>query len=186
MAVSILRKTFTVAQYERMIEAGILTDRDRVELFRGEVIEIAPVGQYHAACVDRLAELFLRVLAERAIVRVQGPIQVGLDSVPQPDVALLARQSDFYTARYPQAADVRALVEVADTAIEFDRAVRVPLYAQGNIPEVWVVDLPVGAVHVYREPGTVGYESVQIVCRGEAIAFQAFPDVPFTVDQLLG
>lgn len=139
-----MRQRFTVAQYERMIETGILTDRDRVELLGGEIIAMAPVGSHHAACVDRMAERLVRVLAEWAIVRVQGPIQLGTDSVPQPDLAILRRRADFYGGAYPQAPDIWALVEVADTTIAFDRSVRVPLYAQGNIPEVWVVDLTVG------------------------------------------
>ncbi|WP_448570218.1 Uma2 family endonuclease [Trichothermofontia sp.] len=181
-----MRKKFTVEQYERMIEVGILTDRDRVELFQGEVLVMAPVGPVHTSCVNRLAELFVQMLAEWVTVRVQGPIQLGLDSLPQPDLAILRWRSDFYTGGYPQAADVWALVEVADTTIAFDRSVRMPLYAQGEIPEVWVVDLTMGAVHVYREPCAAGYQRVQIFCQGEAIAFQAFPDVPFTVDQLLG
>lgn len=180
-----MRHRFTVVQYDRMIEVGILTDRKRAELLRGEIMTVAPVGVHHTACVDRLAELFVRTLATRASVQVQGPIQLGVDSLPQPDLAILRQRSDGDGGKYPQAQDVWALVEVADTTIVFDRSVRVPLYAQGQIPEVWVVDLTVGVVHVYRNPSATGYEWVQIMCPGEAIAFLAFPDISFTVDQLL-
>jgi Uma2 family endonuclease len=186
MAVEILRKKFTVGQYHQMIESGILTDRDRVELLQGEIIEMSPVGRQHAACVDRLTELFVLGLSARAIVRVQSPIRLGNSSEPQPDVAILRRRSDFYANAHPQAQDVLALVEVSDTTVEFDRTVKVPLYAQDSIAEVWIVDLNAKAVEVYREPSGDGYQQVQTFQRGAVLDFQAFVETKFTVDQILG
>jgi Uma2 family endonuclease len=81
---------------------------------------------------------------------------------------------------------VLALVEVSDTTVEFDRTVKVPLYAQDGIAEVWIVDLKAGAVEVYQEPSGDGYQQVQAFRRGDVLNFGAFDDVPFTVDQLLG
>jgi Uma2 family endonuclease len=106
MTVQILRKKFTVGQYHQMIESGILTDRDRVELLQGEIIEMSPIGMQHAACVDRLNELLVRELGTRAIVRVQNPIQLSTRSEPQPDFAILQRRSDFYANGHPQPQDV--------------------------------------------------------------------------------
>jgi Uma2 family endonuclease len=188
MAVQLLRKKFTVGQYHQMVETGILTDRDRVELLQGEIIEMSPVGRQHAACVDRLNELLVLGLSTRAIVRVQSPIRLGNSSEPQPDVAILRRRPDFYAEAHPQAEDVLALVEVSDTTVEFDRTVKVPLYAQDGIAEVWIVDLKAGAVEVYREPKGDGYQQVQMFRRGDVIGFQAFIDTQFTVpvDQILG
>lgn len=91
MTVQILRKKFTVGQYQQMIESGILTDRDRVELLQGEIIQMSPIGRQHAVCVDRLTELFIRELGFKAIVRVQNPIQLSNSSEPQPDLAILQR-----------------------------------------------------------------------------------------------
>lgn len=186
MAVQILRKKFTVGQYHQMIESGILTERDRVELLQGEIIEMSPIGRQHAACVDRLTELFVRELGFRAIVRVQNPIQLSNSSEPQPDFAILQRRSDFYADGHPQSQDVFALVEVSDTTIEFDRTVKVPLYAKDNIAEVWIVDLNAEAVQIYREPSASGYQQLQTFRRGQSVSFQAFTDIQFTVDQLLG
>jgi len=186
MTVQILRKKFTVGQYHQMIESGILTDRDRVELLQGEIIEMSPIGMQHAACVDRMNELLVRELVGRAIVRVQNPIQLSTRSEPQPDFAILQRRSDFYANGHPQPSDVFALIEVSDTTIEFDRTVKVPIYAKDNIAEVWIVDLNAEAVQIYREPSEAGYQQLQTFRRGQAIAFQAFTDIQFTVDQLLG
>jgi Uma2 family endonuclease len=186
MTVQILRKKFTVGQYHQMIESGILTDRDRVELLQGEIIEMSPVGRQHAACVDRLNELFVLTFAARAIVRVQSPIHLDNNSEPQPDLAILQRRADFYANAHPQAGDVFALVEVSDTTIEFDRTVKVPLYAQNNIAEVWIVDIRAKTVQIYREPSIVGYQQVQNYRCGQRLSLQAFTDMQFSVDQLLG
>lgn len=186
MTVQILRKKFTVGQYHQMIESGILTDRDRIELLQGEIIEMSPIGMQHAACVDRMTELLVRKLGDRAIVRVQNPIQLGTRSEPQPDFSILQRRPDFYANGHPQPQDVFALVEVSDTTIEFDRTVKVPLYAQDSIPEVWIVDLNAQAIQVYREPSSSCYQQVQSFRRGQSLSFQAFTTIPFSVEQLLG
>lgn len=186
MTIQILRKKFTVGQYHQMIESGILTDRDRVELLQGEIIEMSPIGIQHAACVDRLNELLVRELGARAIVRVQNPIQLSTKSEPQPDFAILQRRSDFYVNGHPQPSDVFALIEVSDTTVEFDRTVKAPIYAKDNIAEVWIVDLNAEAVQIYREPSASGYQQLQTFHRGQAISFQAFTDIQFMVDQLLG
>ncbi|MDT4898413.1 MAG: hypothetical protein QOH25_3490 [Acidobacteriota bacterium] len=106
MSVQIAKRCFTVAQYNRMGEAGILTEDDRVELIEGEIIEMSPIGERHAACVDVLAELFSEQLQRKVIIRVQNPIQLGNYSEPQPDVALLKRRDDFYRRAHPTSADV--------------------------------------------------------------------------------
>lgn len=186
MSVQILRKKFTVGQYHQMIESGILTERDRVELLQGEIIEMSPIGMQHAACVDRLNELLVRELGSRAIVGVQNPIQLSTRSEPQPDFAILQRRPDFYASGHPQPRDVFALIEVSDTTIEFDRTVKVPIYAKDNIAEVWIVDLNAESVQIHRDPSDTGYRQLQTFRRGQMIAFQAFTDIQFTVDQLLG
>jgi Uma2 family endonuclease len=75
-------------------------------------------------------------------VSVQDPIYLDEFSAPQPDIALLRPREDFYTGGHPTPADVLLVIEVADSLVEFDRNKKLPLYAQANIPEVWLVDLP--------------------------------------------
>jgi Uma2 family endonuclease len=186
MTVQILRKKFTVGQYHQMIESGILTDRDRVELVQGEIVEMSPVGRQHEAYIDRLNALFVLGLSTRAIVRVQSPIRLSNNSESQPDVAILQRRPDFYAEGHPKPEDIFALVAVSDTTLEFDRTVKVPLYAQNSIPEVWIVDLNAQVVQVYREPNSSGYQQVQSFRRGQSLMFQAFTTIQFSTEQVLG
>ena len=95
MSVQIARRSFTVDQYYRMAEVGILSEDDRVELLDGEVIEMSPIGSRHAACVDRLNRILNVVGGQHFIVRVQNPIRLDDHSEPQPDITLLRPRIDF-------------------------------------------------------------------------------------------
>src|SRR5262245_37141744 len=117
MAVQVSRRLFTVDEYYQMAQAGILHEDDRVELIEGEIIETAAIGSRHAACVDRLNQLFSGRVAGRAIVRVQNPIRLSQRSEPQPDLALLRPRADFYATGHPGPQDVLLVVEVADTSV---------------------------------------------------------------------
>jgi Uma2 family endonuclease len=186
MAVQLLRRLFTVEEYHRMAQAGILTEDDRLELIEGEIVEMAPIGSRHQSCVDRLAELFFRQVADRAIVRVQGPVLLERRSEPQPDLTLLRRRPSFYAIVHPGPEDVLLVVEVCDTTVDYDRQVKVPLYARYGIPEVWLVVLEKGLVEVYRKPTVQGYQEVSQARRGQRLSPEAFPDLELAVDDILG
>jgi Uma2 family endonuclease len=185
MTVQVLRKKFTVGQYHQMIESGILTDRDHVELLNGEILEMSPVGRRHAACVDRLTELLILRLTSRAIVRTQNPIRLSNDSEPQPDIAILRRRDDFYATGHPQPADIFLVIEVADTTIEFDREIKIPTYAQQGIPVVWLVDLNAEVVEVFQEPRDQGYRNKQRFQSGQTLTIPNFSEIQIGVDQIL-
>jgi len=185
MAVSLVRRAFTVAEYHRMAEAGILHEDDRVELLEGEIVEMSPIGDRHANCVARLTMLLPGRVSGRAIVWVQNPVRLSERSEPQPDVALLWFRPDFYP-RHPGPADVLLLIEVSETSLDTDRAVKVPLYARAGIPEVWLVDLLGEVVEVFREPGPEGYGRVERVGRGGRVVPGALPDLFVNVDDILG
>lgn len=186
MAVQVLRRVFTVDEYHRMAAAHIFGEDDRVELIEGEVVQMTPVGSRHAACVKRLIRLLDRGAGERAIVGAQDPIRLGTRSEPQPDVVLLRPRPDFYAAAHPGPDDVILVIEVAETSAEYDRSIKVPLYGQAGIPEAWLVDLAGDCVEVFRTPAPQGYREVQRVQRGQSLSPQVFPDVEFTVDEVIG
>jgi len=186
MAVQLLRRRFTADEYQRMGQVGILSEDDRLELLEGEIVEMAPIGSRHQATVDRLNKLFSSRAADEAMVRVQGPVRLGEDSEPQPDLILLRRRSDFYAAAHPGPDDVLLLVEVSDSSIEYDREVKVPLYARHGIVEVWLVGLEAGVVEVYRGPTAQGYQEVSEIQRGQRLSSEAFPQLELTVDEILG
>jgi len=129
------RWKFTVDEYARMAEAGILGEDDRVELLEGEIVEMAPIGPPHAGCVNRLTRLLTSRLGDRAVVGVQNPIRLGSLSEPQPDLTLLRPRRDLYSEGHPEADDVLLVVEVASSTSAFDRQVKMPLYAQAGIPQ---------------------------------------------------
>lgn len=168
-----------------MVQAGILREDDRVELLEGEILEMAPIGSRHAACVARLTALFARAQA-RGIVWVHNPIHLSERSEPQPDLALLRPRPDFYAQAHPGPGDIFIVVEVAETSVEVDRDVKVPLYARAGIPEVWLVDLAGGCVQVFQEPTAQGYQEVRLVRRGDSLAPRGFPDLDLTAHDLLG
>lgn len=185
MSVQLVTRRFTVDDFYRMAKAGILTEDDRVELIEGQVVEMAPIGRQHASRVDRLNRLLQRLVGDKAILRVQGPVRLDPYSEPQPDLALLRPRDDFYEAAHPGPADILLLVEVADSSVVYDRQTKTPLYAQAGIPEVWLVDLPQDVVEAHRSPSPDGYRDVQRFRRGQRIAPQAFPDVDLAVDDIL-
>jgi Uma2 family endonuclease len=186
MSVQLQRLQFTVDEYHRMAEAGILTDEDRVELIEGEIVQMSPIGRRHAACVNRLNRLFSQRLGACAIVAVQNPVELSSRSEPQPDLALLQPRPDFYESGHPQPEDVLLLVEVADTTAESDREVKLPLYARSAIAEVWLVDIERQCLEVYLMPSLNKYQNVRKYQRGETLFVQAFSDVSFNVDEILG
>lgn len=182
----IRRHRLSVAQYERMGEAGVLAADARVELIEGELIEMAPIGTRHAAAVKRLNHAFNAALGERAVVAVQDPLRLGDYSEPQPDLMLLRPRDDFYGAAHPTAADVLLLVEVSDTTIRFDRAIKLPLYAREKIAEVWIVDLDDLVLRIHRNPADGSYRDVQdLPAPSGLVELAAFPGIVIDLGGLL-
>jgi Uma2 family endonuclease len=185
MAVQLVRRLFTVDEYHRMAEVGIFKEDDRVELLDGEVVQMAPIGSKHAACVDRLNELLVRAVSRLAIIRTQSSIRLGTHSEPQPDLALLKRQANYYSPELPGPQDVLLVIEVADTSAGSDREVKIPLYARAGVLETWLVDLTAETVEVFRTPSPIGYKEIHRATRGDQITPQAVPDLVIAVDEVL-
>ncbi|HEY9847282.1 MAG TPA: Uma2 family endonuclease, partial [Candidatus Caenarcaniphilales bacterium] len=177
---------FTVNEYHQMAQTGILSESDRVELLEGELVEMSPIGSRHAACVKRFNRLFSQRLSQRALVSIQDPIQLSERSEPQPDLVLLKPRADFYAQAHPQPKDILLIVEVADTSVDYDRQVKIPLYAQAGIIETWLLDLIKEFVEVYRQPVAGEYREIQQLQRQQLLSPLAFSDMRVTVSELLG
>jgi Uma2 family endonuclease len=187
MPLATRRRRFTIEEYHRMGEAGILADDPRIELIAGAIIVREPTGSRHAGTVDRVAHLFFSRLASRAVVRIQNPVAFPDEmSELQPDLALLRPRVDFYVGGHPGATDVRLLVEVADSTLRLDRRVKIPLYARAGITETWLLDLTAERIEIFREPSGGRYRTIVRLDRGAGLAPLAFPDVALAVDDLLG
>jgi Uma2 family endonuclease len=186
MTVVLKTRRFTVDDYHRMGEAGILAEDDRVELLAGEIVEMSPIGPRHAGTVDRLTRLFSSRLGARVIVRTQNPILLRAeDSEPQPAIALLRPRADYYTRAHPEAQDVYLVIEVADTSLEKDREVKFPIYASAGILEAWLLNVSAGHVEIHRRPTASGYADVRLLQPDESVTPLAFPDLTLTVADLL-
>jgi len=187
MSIALRRRRFTLDEYHRMGEAGILGEDDRVELIEGEIIETAPIGCRHAATVSRIHHLFSTRLGDRTVVWSQNPLLlVRYESEPEPDVMVLAPRVDFYAARHPEPPDVRLLVEVADSSLTYDRRMKFPLYARSEVTEAWLIDLDAGRLEIHRDPSEAGYGSIRIPRPGDSFSPAAFPDLTLTLRNLLG
>jgi Uma2 family endonuclease len=180
------RRPFTVDEYHLMAEAGILHEDDRLELLEGDIVPMSPVGIRHMACVNRLNDLFTHRLRRKAIVSVQNPVRLGDESEPQPDIALLKYQKDYYARQMPTAADVLLIIEVADSTMPFDRKVKHALYARALIPEYWIVNLIDNQIEVYRQPENGRYAQKLVVNYDGVVTAVAFPNTPFPVTDLIG
>ena len=186
MSINPVHRRFTVDEYHKMAEAGILGEDDRVELLEGEIVQMSPIGRRHAAHVKRINRIFTRTLGDRAVVGVQDPVRLDEHSEPQPDVVLLRPRADFYEQGHPGPEDVLLLVEVAETSLDADRDYKLPLYARNGIAEVWIVDIAGGVVEVNRRPGPTGYSESVRRSRRESLTVAAFSDTSFPVDEILG
>jgi len=186
MRSGVMTRRFTVEEYHRMVEAGILGEDDRVELIEGELLEMSPISSRHAACVKRLTVLLFERGGRRFLVSIQDPIRLGERSEPVPDLALLRPRADFYASAHPGPEDVWLVIEVAETSGAYDRERKLPLYGRAGIPETWVVDLEREEVVVGRDPSPEGYRTLRIARRGETLSPLAFPDLTLSVDEILG
>ena len=149
--VSTQKNRFTVEEYHRMGEAGVL-DEARVELIDGEIYNMSPINSPHSGTVKWLNRLLNRLLGDEFIISIQDPITLNSLSEPEPDVAILKMREDFYTDSHPQPEDVLLLIEVADTSLEKDKRVKLPNYAQAGISEVWIMDINEQCIEVYTHP----------------------------------
>lgn len=128
----------------------------------------------------------MKNLADRALVSPQGPLRLGRNTQLQPDLALLRPPRDAYRRVVPASTDILLVVEVADTSLERDRAIKLPRYARLGVPEVWIVDVEGQAVEVYRTPSGSGYRDIQRAGLEGDVSPTAFPDLRVSVGDLLG
>lgn len=187
MSAPVKKRLLTIDEYRRMGEAGIFHEDDRVELIRGEIYEMSPIGSRHTGCVRQLNQILNRKVGSQGIVDVQNPVCLEQQqSEPQPDLAVLRHQDDFYRSATPGPGDTLLVIEVSDSSLVYDRKVKVPLYAESGIPEAWIVDLEGETVIVYRQPSPEGYREMRTFRRGETTCAEALPELSVSVDEILG
>ena len=184
MSTPTLRRQFTVHDYARMRETGILAEDDRVELLDGEIYQMSPLGSLHIAIVNRLNKLLMRQVGDDAILSIQNSIQLNDYSEPQPDVALLNPRDDYYDQALARPDDILLLIEVADSSIEYDRDHKLPRYAASNIAEVWIIDVDQQIVEQYTQPMQGQYTQINKVLFGNRIQSKTMQQIAITTEQI--
>jgi Uma2 family endonuclease len=191
---SIKRHFVTLDEYDRMVEAGVFEPEVRIELIRGEIVDVSPPGAEHEASLARLHRIFNELAAHNALVWPQGN-SIGLpqsNSRPRPDITLLRWRDDFYSGQRPRPEDVILLMEVsdsnADSSLKLDRGGKLQLYAEAGIREYWVANLIDGVVEVYTDvdPGTAKYRTARTAKRGDTIQLPGGLDDEIAVNDILG
>ena len=176
---------FTVAQYLAMGEAGILRKEDRAELIDGVIIAMAAAGNRHLATLDRISRMMFENVGRRAIVRIQGAIDLNDRSRPEPDLALLRERADFYESESAGPEDALLVIEVSDSSVNYDRYDKLPRYARAGIPEVWITVLPERVIEAYTEPVGGRYTIRRTYAPGDTISPGCFPDIALAVSDIL-
>ncbi|HLL16121.1 MAG TPA: Uma2 family endonuclease [Pyrinomonadaceae bacterium] len=182
----ISRYYFSVAEFERMGEAGVFTKDARLELIEGEIIERSRINSRHAACVKFLSRFLNRTVGDIALVSVRNPIRLDDFSEPEPDIALLRLRDDFYRDAHPTPADVLLIIKVADTTLAYDRQVKAPLYAKAGVGETWIINLTEEQIETYSGLVDGAYQTTVNFRRGEEARSQTIPPLAVSVADVLG
>ena len=175
---------FTVAEYHRMAEVGILGEHSRFELISRRIVDLAPIGVPHLGMVNRLSRLLAGALGGRGILSVHNPVRLGNGPEPEPYVVALRPRADDYATATPCSPDVLLLIEIADTSLDYDRAIKLALYAENGIAECRIVNPIERVVAVYRQPRNGRFAEVRRVGPGELLDFALAPGMALPVVDL--
>jgi Uma2 family endonuclease len=175
-------KRFTVEEYHRLAELGFFHEDDRIELIRGEIIQMAAKGTPHTTCCRNLLEELAALVIGRAKLQCQDPITLPSKSEPEPDFAILRKRADNYLSAHPTPEDILLVIEIADSTLKYDQETKLPLYAEAGISDYWIFNLVNNYLEAYSEPyqdsqGNFGYRMKRIVLPNQTIILPCFPEL---------
>ena len=185
MPMEATKKLFTVDEYYRLAEIGVLSSCVHTELIDGEILEVSPMSASHGAAISLATEIFARVLRSRAQLRVQLPLRLSAHSELEPDICLAKPKQNHYRSDHPGPADVFLVLEISDSSLRYDRDVKLPVYAAAGVAEVWIEDLPNRILHVFREPSGRKFKTALQFAPGDSVSLLAFPRISFPVSSLI-
>jgi Uma2 family endonuclease len=190
-------KRFTIDEYHQLIELGFLAEggtlrdgkRDRLELIRGELIEMTSKGTPHTFCTSRLCRQLDRLLGDRAAIRGQEPIILLPNSEPEPDVVIARGNETDYLGHHPYPENILLVVEVADSTLSYDQTVKLSLYAEAAIAHYWIADLRAQQVERYNQPyqnlqGEFSYLNKQISLSNQSVEIPGLEDAVLELNRI--
>ena len=179
------RRRLTVDDFAKMCEVGILSADDRVELIDGELVEMPPKGSEHAGIVNELANVLPGLLDPAVRLRVQSSVQLTRYTQPEPDLAVVSRDSRLYLRRHPQPEQILIAIEVADSSLKYDREQKMPRYAAAGVPEAWLVDVRARTITVYTDATAEGYRASRTLGWSEELEATAVAGLRLTFEEIL-
>lgn len=174
---------WTIDDYHQMIATGLLGDR-RVELLKGEIINMSPEGEPHAYFSSEVGVYLIRLLGDHAMIRSAKPITLPNHSEPEPDIAIAHPLGREYLQHHPYPENIFWLIEYSESTLEKDLETKRRLYAEVNIPEYWVVNLKARTLIVFRDPQDGDYASKVTLTEGTVYAL-AFPEIALAVEKII-
>ena len=183
------RRKFTIEEYHQLVDLGFFTENDRIELIRGEIIEMAPKRTPHSVCNSILFGELYKLLGDRANVRGQEPITLPSNSEPEPDVVIAKKKVDNYLSAHPTAEDIILVIEISDSTLKYDKEIKLSLYAEANINYYWIVNLVDNHLEVYTNPfgdnkDNFYYRNKSIFLPDDSIEIPNFDDIRFDLKPL--
>lgn len=177
--VAATRRKFTIDEYHRLVDLGFFTENDRIELIKGEIIEMAPKRTPHSVCNSQLWKKLYELIGKQAEIRVQEPITLPSNSEPEPDVVIARKKDDNYLSAHPTAVDVILVIEISDSTLQYDKETKLTLYAEAAINNYWIVNLVENHLEVYTKSFTdnqnnFGYKNKTIILPNENITIPDF------------
>lgn len=172
---------WSIADYHKMIEAGILRDRN-IQLIDGELVEMSPEGVVHAAYGGSVADYLRQTLIGKAWIREAHPIALT-NSEPEPDIAIVQLPKNKYFQNHPTPQDIFWLIEISDTTLTYDLSKKKEIYAAANIAEYWVLDVKDKKLIVFTQPKDNNYFSQSELTQG-LIKPVSFSDISISVAKL--
>ncbi|MGJ5630874.1 Uma2 family endonuclease [Nostoc sp. CALU 1950] len=174
-------KRFTIDEYHRLAELGFFEENDRVELIKGEIIQMAAKGTPHSVCETRLERELYKLVGDRATLRGQQPITLSDNSEPEPDRVIAKNRDDDYLANHPSPSDILLLIEIADSSLKYDQDEKLPIYAEAGISDYWIFNLVDNYLECYSEPyqtlqGKFGYRRKLIYLPNESVNLPCFSE----------
>jgi Uma2 family endonuclease len=176
---------FKVDEYYKLIDLGMLHDYEKAEIIDGELIRNTTIGDRHAQVVNKLTKILVKSVSDDVLVSVQNPLRLTDYHEPEPDV-VLADLTKYDGSRHPRPNETLIVIEVSDATLKYDRDVKLPLYAEAEIQEVWIVNLPKNIIEIHTKPNEGIYQAVKITKLGEVIKSEVIADLEIEVDKILG
>ncbi|NJO94522.1 MAG: Uma2 family endonuclease [Hydrococcus sp. RM1_1_31] len=182
-------KRFSVDEYHHLIDLGFFHEDERIELIRGEIVQRIAKGTAHTVCSNNLVEILVLLLTGQATIRVQDPILLPSNSELEPDLVIARKRKDNYLSGHPTPEDILLVIEVADSSLNYDRDVKIPLYAEAKIQDYWIFNLQDNQLETYsnsyqKPQGDFDYQQKIILLPDRAVNLPQFPNLSLNLSQV--